>query len=326
MNTLTFFQQTVLAAIQEPLAICERPFETLAVRLGCTEETLLDEIRRLKAEGWIRRFRPQIRYRALGRVAVLAAAAIPEGQLEQTAATVSALAGVSHNYQRSGRLNLWFTLQGTSLETIEETLNTLHRRTGFVFYSFPAERIYKLDVRFDPAGPGPDWFEPKEPIPAMAPVEQVVLTSEEMNVIEAIQRELPLELCPFEVMVKDLSIARPMMILRALVEKGVLNKITAVLDYPRLGYAANAMVCAVVDEGRIDTVGEELSRIPAVTHCYYRRAYPDWPYTLYGMCHADSLDRILTFMQTFCRKYDIAEFHILPTIREFKKKPVHVAF
>jgi DNA-binding Lrp family transcriptional regulator len=360
MTALTPFQCDVLAAVQEPLPLCERPFERLAAGLHCTEQTLLDEIRRLKADGLIRRYRPQLRYRAMGRSAVLAAAAVPEERFDQTAAIVSALSSVSHNYQRDGRLNLWFTLQGASIDEIDAALDRLRQTAGLPFFSFPALTVYKLDVQFDPAGPGPRWFEPRRvgrahheigashwfescrvgrahhEIGASHWFESCrvghahhdarhgtkPLTPDEINVIQAIQMELPLEPRPFEAMLKDAAVSDPMTVLRSLADKGVLSKIAAVLNYPRLGYTANAMVCAVVDDARIDPLGQALAQIPAVTHCYHRRPCPDWPYTLYAMFHADTLDRIADFVRSFFHTHNIADFNLLPTVRELKKSPV----
>lgn len=322
MNALTSFQRDVLTAVQAPLPICERPFERLAAELHTTEQILLDEIRILKADGLIRRYRPQIRYRALGRTAVLAAAAVPQPRLEQTAAAVSALAGVSHNYQRNGRLNLWFTLQGRSLENIESDLERLGRSTGQTFYSFPTESVYKLDVRFNPGGPGAEWFTPAEYIPPVPVAEQAVLTAEEKEALEAIQCEVPIVPRPFDEILSTAGGISAVSILQSLSDKGVLNKIAAVLDYNRLGYTANTMFCAVVAGGRCDAVGRELARIPAVTHCYRRRTYPDWPYTLYAMLHADRIDRIEGFVRDFCAARGIENYAVLPTVREFKKSPV----
>ena len=374
MTPLTPFQRDVLAAVQEPLPLCRRPFEPMAASLNCTEQTLLDEIRRLRADGLIRRYRPQLRYRAMGRTAILAAAAVPEDRLEQTAAAVSALSGVSHNYQRDGRLNLWFTLQGEAINEIDDALNRLRQTAGLPFYSFPALTVYKLDVRFDPAGPGPHWFEPRRVGRAHHEIEAShrfeprrvgrahheieaphrfeprrvgrarheieashrfeprrvdrarhctkPLTPDEKTVIEVIQKELPLEPKPFEVLLNGVTVLDPIAVLQSLADKGVLNKIAAVLNYLRLGYTANAMVCAVVDESRIDTLGAALAQIPAVTHCYHRRPCPDWPYTLYAMLHADTLDRIADFVRDFFHTHNITDFNLLPTVREFKKSPV----
>lgn len=320
-------EQAVLRMVQEPLPLCERPFSVLAEQLACSEETLLDQIHRLKTDGLIRRYRPQINYRALGRVAVLVGAAIPEGRLEQTAAAVSALGGVSHNYQRDGRLNLWFTLQDTSIPAIDAALERLRQTTGFAFYSFPAEKVYKLDVRFDPAGPGPMWFVPGRP--GRTPMETTTtaaLTPDEKQVLERLQQELPLVSQPFDQMLPDTTGTTPVALLKSLTEKGVLGKIAAVLNYRRLGYAANAMVCIAAGTGRIHALGNELARIPAVTHCYRRRTVADWPYALYAMFHAETPGRIDAFARSFCHQHSAVDYAVLPTVREFKKTPVRITF
>lgn len=325
MNALTSFQCAVLRAIQDPLPLCDRPFELLAATLGTTEGLLLDEICRLKSDGLIRRFRSQIRYRALGRTAVLAAAAVPEERLEQTAAVVSDLATVSHNYQRDARLNLWFTLQGASMADIDAVLKRLGQSTDLPFYSFPAVRVYKLDVRFDPAGPGADWFEPGPLKTSSVAIEPACLTPDEKRAIEIIQREIPLVCRPFDALLNTTGEGAAVALLQSLADKGVLSKIAAVVHYARLGYTANAMLAAVVDADHIDAVGGTLARIPAVTHCYYRRPCPDWPYTLYAMIHADRMDRITSFTHRFCEASGIDDCQLLPSVREFKKKPVTVS-
>lgn len=327
MNTLKPFEQAVLQAVQEPLPLCEQPFEVMAERLGCRQEHLLAEIERLKTEGLIRRYRGQVNYRALGRVAVLVGAAIGEVQIEQAAATVSSLGGVSHNYQRDGQLNLWFTLQGGSAAEIDDALEWLRRKTGFTFYPFAAETIYKLDVRFDPSGPGPMWFTPGKPISRIVETPlPVPLTTQEKQALEAIQQELPLAARPFDCLLEKTSGKTPVELLRSLANKGVLGKIAAVVDYRRLGYATNAMVCVAADEGRIDMLGGELARIPAVTHCYRRQRYAEWPYALYAMFHAQTLGQIDAFVGSFCQIHGAADYEILPTVREFKKKPVRIVF
>ena len=314
----------ILSAVQEPLPLCERPFAAMAAQLGLTEQQLLDGIVQLKSDGLIRRYRAQLSYRALGKVAALCAAAVPPEQIEHIAAQVDTLSGVSHNYQRDGKLNLWFTLQGCSLDDIESVLGGFRRDFGIAFYSFPAETIYKLDVRFAPAGPDDKWFKSQPQInrPLSIVSRQSTLTPDEQTALTAIQSELPLTPRPFTQLLGDV----PLSALRSLADKGILRKIAAVLDYPRLGYTANAMFCGVVSTDAIDAVGAALAQTPAVTHCYRRRGYPDWPYTLYAMLHADTLDRIAAFVRDFCGAHSITDYQILPTVREFKKSPVPVIF
>ena len=73
--------------------------------------------------------------------------------LEDGVAAVNALAGVSHNYLRQHRFNMWFTLQETSPTQVQATLGELGSKFGIEFHSLPVTRIFKLDVRFEAVDP-----------------------------------------------------------------------------------------------------------------------------------------------------------------------------
>ena len=66
MIDLSPFQQDLLDALQCGIEICPRPYEHLTRQLNASESAILEEIARLKKEGFIRRFRGQINYRVLG--------------------------------------------------------------------------------------------------------------------------------------------------------------------------------------------------------------------------------------------------------------------
>ena len=145
---MTPFQGLLLDFLQEGIEIVSRPFEALANRLSVCESEVLTQTHYLKEEGIIRRFRGQINYRALGRVATLVTAQTPPDRLDETARAINDLPGVSHNYLRDHNYNLWFTLQDSSMERIDSILSDLSKRLGVEFRSLPAERVFKLDVRF----------------------------------------------------------------------------------------------------------------------------------------------------------------------------------
>jgi DNA-binding Lrp family transcriptional regulator len=188
-----------------------------------------------------------------------------------------------------------------------------------------------LDVRFDPAGP-----QAVSEISFGAPVKEIVmpdvppvpaeLTDVEKQVLTAIQTELPVSKMPFEDIPNMPAAVDFVEILQSLSGKRVLGKIAAVLNYRRLGYTANAMFCAEVSAERIGAVGAELAACPMVSHCYERKTFDGWPFNLYGMCHAASLEQIAEVIDSFCIANDITHTQLLPTERELKKQPVRITF
>jgi DNA-binding Lrp family transcriptional regulator len=293
--------------------------------LGVSEAQVLSEIARLKEDGLIRRFRGQIDYRALGRVAVLVAAAVPPDRLDVAAAAVNALPGVSHNYLRDHAFNLWFTLQDRSLEQIDAVLSGLSRRLGIEFHSLPAERIFKLDVRFHS---GPDSSEPDRPAEAAevkAPARPADLSDLEKQALRFIQREFPVVSDPFA-RAEGLDEQACLDAARSLRDKGVLKRIAAVVNHYKLGYLANGMFCALVPPDQIEPAALRLAAYKQVSHCYQRRPFPGWPYNLFAMIHAQTGDLLAAWTRDFAHTMKIDDFVVLKTLRELKKDPVLLDF
>ncbi len=331
MTALNDFEIALLRVLQQPLPICERPFAKVAELLETSERNVLETMTQLKDRGFIRRFRPHLNYRALGRIASLVCAHVPDEKFDRVADAVNALEGVSHNYCRSHHYNVWFTLQATSLIGVDVMLDGLREDFEVEFYSLPARRLFKLDVRFDPAGPGaatnaePASTSKEIRLPDVPPV-PVELTATEQAVLGAIQAELPVCERPFEALAGMPEGVDVIETLRAVSGKGVLGKISAVLDYPRLGYTANVMFCAEVSPEQISRVGAALAACPMVSHCYERKTFGGWPFNLYGMCHAGSVEQIAEMTESFCITHNLTHTQLLPTERELKKQPVKIVF
>jgi len=59
-------QISLARALQEPLALVEKPFEQVAVCAGLTEHSVLEQIRDWVSDGTIRRFGARINHRTVG--------------------------------------------------------------------------------------------------------------------------------------------------------------------------------------------------------------------------------------------------------------------
>jgi hypothetical protein len=92
-----------------------------------------------------------------------------------------------------------------------------------------------------------------------------------------------------------------------------------VLHHRRAGFGANAMSVWRVPPDGIDPYGYKLAGYAAVSHCYRRPTYPDWPYALFGMIHGTSKERVEEAVAAICRETGLQDYRLLYSTAEFKK-------
>jgi hypothetical protein len=61
---------------------------------------------------------------------------------------------------------------------------------------------------------------------------------------------------------------------------------------------------------------------PAVTHCYERPTFPDWPYTHFTMIHTTEKQGCEQVIQEISEATGITDYRILYSTREYKKTRV----
>lgn len=309
--------------LQKGLPICPEPYAELVEFLNSNEKAVLQEVRKLKEAGIVRRISAMVNSRALGVASTLVAAHIPEEDLGEVAETVNKLENVSHNYLREHYYNLWFTLQADSLEQIEIMLSNLSARFGADFHSLPVKRVFKLDVRFDAEGEG-QLFGDVAQIPSG---EAVKLKRREKQILSKLQNELEITSNPFDFLCGEgLEIQEVLQIIRGLIDKGVIRRIAAVVDHRKLGFVANVLFCSEVPKEKITETGQALAHLALVSHCYERETIEDWPYNLYAMIHGESMGEIQHVIDRFTAAEEINSFELLPTAEELKKEPVKHRF
>jgi DNA-binding Lrp family transcriptional regulator len=140
----------ILAAVQEGLAITERPFSALGRRLGMSETEVLQRLSRMQEEGLVRRIGPILDLKRLGLGGVLVALNVPADEADEAAIVVNEYPEVSHNYLRPNQsgYNLWFTISARD-ERIQEILQEIAARTGLEQLVLPTVKIFKIGVKFD---------------------------------------------------------------------------------------------------------------------------------------------------------------------------------
>ena len=325
MSRLSDFQKKLCGRLQNGLPICERPFDAIAGSLDSSEQAVVGEVRRLKLGGQIRRISAIINYRTLGFTGTLVTAHAGTDRLEATVRQVNGLDGVSHNYLRRHYFNLWFTLQGKSKGEIDAILAGLSERCGVEFHSLPVERVFKLDVRFDLENE--DGVLVCDGSGALPREKAVELSERERLVLSRVQDGFEVETNPLgRLCGKELDLNEVLDSLCELRDKGVIRRISAVLDYRKLGFTANAMLVTDVPQERIVEIGGNLAGSNLVSHCYQRRMFEGWRYNVFAMMHGRSMGDIERAAGEFAEGGDIKSYALLVTEAELKKQPVRHRF
>jgi len=149
VNSLTDFDKRLLNILQGNLPLCSRPFSRLGEMLDTTEEHVLRRLNELKREGYLRRIGTFFNSEQLGYHGTLIALRVAEEHIADVAAAINRYAGATHNYEREGRYNLWFTLLTPSREMEQRILSEIAALPGVQnLMSLKAHRRYKINVQF----------------------------------------------------------------------------------------------------------------------------------------------------------------------------------
>ncbi len=285
--------RALLNELQAGLAFVPEPYAEIGTRIGMDEEEVLRRLRRLKDAEIVRQLSAIFDTRALGYSSTLVAARYPDDRLFEAADIVGGHPGVSHNYRRTHAFNLWYTLavEPESELGLEETMQRLHEASGAESTRLlPTLKLYKINVQLDMTGERAN--DAKEDAPRPAPVrgDGVLPTDEDKRMIEVLQRDLPVVPRPFDAWAEDAGVSTDELLdaCRVFVERTYMRRFAAVLNHRKAGFGANGMAVWRVPEEELEEIGPRMAAFKAVSHCYRRPTYPDWPYSIFTMVHARS--------------------------------------
>jgi len=147
------------------------------------------------------------------------------------------------------------------------------------------------------------------------------LTELDKKIIRELQKDLPVEKCPFARIAEKIGISEEELLsrIKRFMTEGVIRRFGATIYHHRSGFEANVMVAWQVPEDRLDEVGEKMASFSEVTHCYARVAYPDWPYNLYTMIHGRSEEECLNIVQRLAKTTGVNTYRLLFTENTFKR-------
>ena len=103
----------------------------------------------MKHEGYLRRIGTFFNSEQLGYHGTLIALCVAEDHLADVVQAVNRYVGATHNYEREGKYNLWFTLLTPSRRAEEKILADVAALPGVEhLMSLKANKRYKINVQF----------------------------------------------------------------------------------------------------------------------------------------------------------------------------------
>ena len=140
----------ILNILQTRFPLVPEPYDAVGEELGLTGDEVVERVRRLKAEGVIRRIGAVFDSRRLGYASTLCAARVPEEKIRAFVEIVNGYPGVTHNYRRGHEYNVWFTFIAQDKETLERALAEIRSRTGVEdVISMEAVKTFKINASFE---------------------------------------------------------------------------------------------------------------------------------------------------------------------------------
>jgi DNA-binding Lrp family transcriptional regulator len=310
--------------MQDKFPLVREPFADLASRADVTEEETIERIAAMRESGVLRQVSPIFDTKALGYTTSLVAMRVPEENLKHAAKVVNAHPGVSHNYKRTHAFNMWFTIAVPPGSDLQAHVDALHEMAGAESTRMlPTLKLYKIGVTLDMTGERPidDRSAPQYTHSHREVASQHTLTPRDIDVIRAVQGDLPLERDPFQAAARSLGTSVDGLIeeLQDLQRRGFLRRFAAILRHRKAGFGANGMAVWNIPDDGVDEMGQTMAGYTTISHCYRRPKYDDWKYNLFTMIHARKKGECEDFVEQLSEQHRLKDFAVLYSTTEFKK-------
>lgn len=145
---LDSIDKKILDIIQTNFPLATNPYQIIGEQVGISAKDALEKVINLKKVGIIRRLGANFQSKKLGFRSTLCAAKVPQEKMDVFIKEVNAKKGVTHNYLRDHTYNIWFTLIGSSWDSVCKTLDDITAKTGIDILNLPAKKMYKIKVNF----------------------------------------------------------------------------------------------------------------------------------------------------------------------------------
>ena len=310
----------ILYRIQKSFPLVKRPFEEIAKELNISENEVIEILQKEKENKIIRQTSAIFDTKKLGYTSSLVAFEIAQDDIDEAVIILNSHPGISHNYERNHKYNIWFTLAiaPNSKSTLEDTIAILAKLTNAKDYIIlPTLKLFKISVKLDTT----NQAEKKEKV-ARTDFKGMELNDYHYNIIKEAQNDIEITQEPFKKIIEKLDISYDefFAVLNEFQETGVMRRFASILNHRHAGFGANAMVAWDIEEGE---KGEEIGKIAAsfsaVSHCYLRPKYPTWNYNLFTMIHGKTKEDTQEVIENIAKEIEYKSNMPLYSSREFKK-------
>ena len=124
------------------------------------------------------------------------------------------------------------------------------------------------------------------------------------RLVLATQAGLPLYVRPYHWLASELGVEPDLVMarMRAMLDDGRIRRIGVLPNHYRLGFVANGMSVWDVPDEFVAEAGQQVGRLPSVSHCYQRpRHLPEWPYNLFAMVHGHGRKEVMDEVEAIAR-------------------------
>ena len=319
MQELDPRDRDLLNTLQADVPLAATPFAIIGQMIDMSEKEVIKRTDRLRKEGHLRQISAAFDPRAFGYRSSLVAARVNEERLESAAGIISSHPGVYRNYRRNHAFNLWFTIAvpPTSRLGLERTVEILGKEAECeVVRLLPALRSFR-GASSEPPESGSDESNGSDSV-AEAP------SGREIEIIKLLQTELPLHPRPFDVLARNAGMSGEELIEagQEFARKQQMKRYGAVLQLRRSNFSASVMGVWKVDGEQVDRVASIMTAHKAVSQCYLRPTYPDWPFNLFTIVHGRSVDECESVLAELSDQTGVLDMQALFPVREFKRSRV----
>ena len=314
----------LLNRIQDEFPLCRRPFQALADDLGVEEREVLLRLSALRESGVLRQLSAIFDTTALGYRSSLVAARVSAERISEAAAFINSHPGVSHNYRRNHGFNLWFTLAVAPDASLEWCAERLAKLAGAESMRLlPTLRLYKIGVSLDMTGQRPldARGRPEYDDEQRKRASATAIDAFDVALVRALQEDIDLTEEPFAAPARAMGLGQDRLIeeARRLQRQGHLRRFAAILRHRKAGFGANGMAVWAVPPEQQAEAGTVMASFRAVSHCYLRPTYEDWPYSIFTMIHAHNREECEATADAIEAATGIHKRAMLYSSTEFKK-------